>query len=141
MTHLMKLINYLYNHNLIRYIVVGGTTFLIDYIALIVLHGKLDLTIPIAASIAYWSSIIFNFTMNRWWTFSAADNKNIHKHISAYSVLLLFNYFFTVISISLLSKYISYIIVKPLIVITQTIWTYRIYKHVIFTKNKTISDD
>ncbi len=136
MEKIKKQINFLYNHHFIRYLFVGGSTFVIDFGTLVILHGHLNMGLKFATSIAYWLSVTFNFSMNRWWTFSASENKKLHQHIAAYGILLVFNYLFTVISMSLFSRHISYAIAKPIVVILQTFWTYPIYKNVIFGQNK-----
>ena len=129
----------LYNHKFIRYIVVGGTTFVIDLGLLILLKLHFHLSIPVATTIAYWTSIIFNFTLNRWWSFNIAEKKNLSKHMFSYLLLLSFNYLFTVIFVSLMSKYMSFALAKILAVLLSTPWTYIIYKNIIFKKEEPIN--
>jgi putative flippase GtrA len=135
-----QLVTYLYNHHFIRYLFVGGTTFIIDVGTLVLLHGKFKVNIAVATSIAYWLSVTYNFTLNRWWTFSASESKKLHQHIAAYSVLLGCNYLFTVIFVSIVSRHINYTIAKTIAVILQTTWTYPVYKHIIFTGKKEVPD-
>lgn len=123
---------YFYNHHFVRYLFVGGSTFIIDFGLLVLLHGKLNVRLPIATSISYWTSVAFNFTLNRWWTFSASESKKLHKHMLAYAILLGFNYTFTVIFVSLGSHVVSYEVAKLLAVLIQTSWTFLIYKNIIF---------
>ena len=124
---------YLYRHNFVRYLVVGGSTFVIDFSLLFILHGKLGVHLAIATSLAYWISIVYNFFLNRGWTFSARDKSNLRKHVSSYLVLLAFNYAFTVLFISILSHTINYLIAKAIAVAIQMSWTFVIYKKYIFT--------
>jgi putative flippase GtrA len=133
MNNVTDLINYLYNHRLMRYLFVGGTTFIIDFGLLVLLHGKLNIPIAIATSISFWVAVTYNFFLNRSWTFSSGENKKLHKHLAAYGILLAFNYLFTVLFVSFFSKHIPYTVAKALSVILQTSWTYQIYKRVIFT--------
>ena len=128
-----NLLNFLYRHPVVRYIVVGGSTFVIDFSLLFFLHGKLNVHLAIAASISYWVSITYNFSLNRSWTFSARDKTNLHKHLMAYLILLTFNYLFTIIFISLASHFMNYLVAKTVSVIIQTAWTYFIYKNYVFT--------
>lgn len=130
-----SLILFLYRHNAIRYLFVGGTTFLIDLGLLVLLHGVIDLHLGLSATLAYWLSILWNFTLNRWWTFSASESKKLHKHISSYLLLLGFNYVFTVTFIYILTSMgLHYSITKVIVVCVQISWTYPIYKYVIFNK-------
>ena len=123
---------YLYNHRFVRYLFVGGTTFVIDLGTLVLLHGKLKVNIAFATSVAYWLSVVFNFTLTRWWTFSSSENNSLKKHLLFYSMLLAVNYLFTVASVSLASQHINYALAKVLAVAIQVSWTYPLYKNYVF---------
>ena len=127
---------FLYNHHFVRYILVGGTTFIIDFSILYTLHGKLKFGIAASTSVAYWTSIIYNFLLNRYWTFDAREKKSLQRHLTIYILLLIVNYLFVVVFVSFSSKIINYIIAKAIAVIVQMIWTYPIYKKVIFIPKK-----
>ncbi len=126
---------FLYQHHFVRYVFVGGSTFVIDFALLFILHQNFNLSVAIATTIAYWISIIYNFALNRYWTFSAWERESLRRHLSAYLVLLGFNYLFTVITVSLLSHIIYFGLAKVIAVAIQITWTYPIYKNVIFTKS------
>lgn len=120
-----------------RYLFVGVTTVAIDFGLLILLHGVLQLNISIATSVAYWVSIAYNFTLNRFWTFSVSEKTDLQKHIALYSILLGINYLFTVFFVTLVSEHIDYTIAKVLAIACQITWTYPIYKKVIFIHKPT----
>src|SRR5581483_3076562 len=88
---------YLYRHHFVRYLFVGGTTFIIDFGLLFLMHGKWGVRLAMATTVAYWVSIVYNFSLNRYWTFSQRDIRDLHRHLSSYMLLLGFNYLFTVI--------------------------------------------
>src|SRR4030095_1383088 len=127
-------VGYLYRHPFVRYLFVGGTTFIIDFSLLFFLHEIAHINLAVATSIAYWTSIAYNFTLNRWWTFSASENRKLHEHATTYLVLLGFNYIFTVIFVSLVSQHIYFATAKIIAVGIQISWTYLIYKNFIFVK-------
>ena len=131
--HAKELTIYLYRHHFVRYLLVGGTTFIIDFGILIGLHGGLKVGIAAATSVAYWVSIIYNFILNRYWTFDAREKESLQRHITTYFLLLIVNYFFAVTFVSFASDHISYVLAKAIAVAFQMIWTYPIYKKVIFT--------
>lgn len=132
MANVKALTLYLYQHHLVRYILVGGTTFVIDFGLLVLLHGKEGVWLPIATGIAYCVSIVYNFCLNRWWTFSASENNSLQKHVVPYVILLGFNLLFTVVFVSVLSHLINYAVAKIIAVAIQTSWTYFCYKHFVF---------
>lgn len=122
----------LYNHSFVRYIVIGGTTFAIDFFLLVLLHGVLNVNLFVATTIAYWTSIAFNFLANRYWTFGATET-HIMKHLSAYMILLGANYLFTVAFVTGMTHLgMHYTIAKVLAVGIQISWTYVAYKKIIF---------
>jgi putative flippase GtrA len=124
--------NKLYRHSFVRYVVIGGTSFVIDFLLLVALHGSVGMNVLVAASISYWTSIIFNFLANRFWTFEATE-QSIMKHVAAYLLLLAANYLFTIAIIALGQQLgIHYTIAKVIAVIIQMAWTYLVYKKVIF---------
>jgi putative flippase GtrA len=129
-----KAAGYLYRHHFIRYLFVGGTTFILDEGLLILLHGHLDVWLPLALFIAYLVAFIYNFSLNRWWTFSASENKTLKQHMVPYTLLFFFNLAFTVVFVSLASHVINYALAKAIAVVIQVGWNFIIYKYVIFTK-------
>lgn len=124
--------NYLYTHPLVRYVLVGGSTFAIDFGLLILFKQKFGFSLPVATSIAYWIAISYNFLLNRVWTFSLAEKESLHRHVAGYLILLGFNYIFTVVFVSLVGKHIYFGLAKAMAVIIQTTWTYKVYKDYIF---------
>jgi putative flippase GtrA len=126
---------YLYNHHFVRYLFVGGSTFVIDLGLLIFLKEKLHLRLVVATSISYWTSITYNFCLNRWWTFSASENTSLKRHLVSYALLLGFNYVFTVVFVSTFSHFMNYSLAKVISVAIQMTWTYYIYKKYIFVRH------
>ena len=132
MQKLKKLTYYLYRHHFVRYLAVGGTTFALDFGLLVLLHGVLNLNLAGSTSVAYWVSIAYNFMLNRYWTFDSRERRSLMRHMTAYFILLIFNYLFVVTFVSIMGEHINYIIAKALAVLIQMTWTYMIYKKYIF---------
>jgi putative flippase GtrA len=115
---------FLYRHHFVRYLLVGGTTFVLDFGILYTLHGVMKLNLAASTSVAYWISISYNFVLNRYWTFDSREKESLARHIGTYGSLLLVNYLFTV----------SYIIAKLISLAITMTWTYPVYKRYIFVK-------
>lgn len=123
----------LYEHSLVRYILVGGTTFVLDLGLLVLLHGVWDVNLVVATTIAYWAAITFNFTTNRFWAFQKRENAQLAKHLTFYLILLGANYLYTVLFISgAVALGMNYGVAKIVAVLLQTTWTYVLYKKVVF---------
>jgi putative flippase GtrA len=139
MPNIKRLTLYLYHHHFVRYLLVGGTTFVIDFGILYVLHGHLKLNLGASASVSYWVSIVYNFVLNRYWTFDAREKDSLARHLSTYLILLIFNYLFTVTFVSIVGAHINYIIAKAISVALTMVWTYPVYKRYIFVTHSKIS--
>lgn len=130
-----KHLSFFYRHHFVRYVFVGGSTFVLDFSILFCLQHFTNVSLSISTTLAYWIAIAYNFVLNRWWTFSAAESKNLSKHLTLYLVLLGANYLVTLLIVLGLSHFIYFGWAKVFAVIVQITWTYPIYKKVIFTKN------
>jgi putative flippase GtrA len=116
----------------VRYIVVGGLTFAIDFSLLVILHITFGINLLVAATISYWSSIAFNFLINRAWTFSITET-SVGKHVVFYLTLLAVNYTFSILFIAMGTRLgVNFAIAKIIATGFQTIWTYIAYKKYVF---------
>lgn len=117
-----------------RYVFAGISTVVLDYLLLVVMRMVFTNSLIHAVTIAYWTSIIYNFLLNKYWSFE--DTKSMKpKQVIQYVCLLLFNYLVTLsivwgLEVMGLSEYIGKLIA---LVITIS-WTYLIYKKIIFVK-------
>lgn len=122
-----------YSRSFRRYIFVGVSTVAIDYLVLFVLRNMLSVRLVYAVSIAYWTSIAYNFTLNRYWSFEASSGM-VPKQLFLYGCLLLFNYFVTLgVVWSLESIGLSEYIAKLFALGMTITWTYVFYKKIVFT--------
>jgi putative flippase GtrA len=102
-----------------------------DFGLLVLLTEVFHFNVLVAASFSYWTSISYNFVLNRKWTFGARGN--ISRHAVLYSLLLVFNYAVTVGLIYVLGRFgIHYGPAKIISVLVTISWTYFIYKKIIF---------
>jgi len=124
----------LYQHHFVRYLAVGGTTFIIDFGILFCLHSLFKVNLAASTSAAYWTSVLYNFVLNRQWTFDAREKENLKHHIATYFALLVCNYLFTVAVVGLLGAHINYVIAKAIAVAISMTWTYYVYKNHVFIK-------
>lgn len=75
----------------IAYVIVGVITNVIYFCVFVLFFRWLHLHYMIAISIAYLLSLIFNFTANRFITFSNKE-KQWHLHLMKYLCIAFFNY-------------------------------------------------
>lgn len=120
---------------LILFLTVGLLTALIYFVLFTLLWKYLNLDYKISVSIAYMSSVIFQFLMNRNITFKSYDKKIAHQ-IYKFIILLLINYVLTLIIVVslvnklLLSPYLAIIlslgITTSIGFILSRLWVFRI---------------
>jgi putative flippase GtrA len=121
-------------HQLIRYILVGLITVVVDVGGLYVLV-QLGTSVYIAATISFAASLCVNFLLSRIWTFNA--RLNTPYQIVLYATLVLVNYLFTLAAINVAQHYhIGYLEGKIAAVVITTCWNFLLYKYVIFTKRR-----
>lgn len=115
-----------------RYLFVGFSTVLLDYVLLVVLRAIFLSNLVYAVSFAYWVSIAYNFTLNRIWSFKATEDM-VRKQIIYYGILLLFNYLVTLgVVWGLESMGLSEYIAKLFALALTITWTYLFYKKFVF---------
>lgn len=118
-----------------RYLLVGGSSFLLDAGLLFLLYEQFDLPLALATSVAFWVAVIYNFVLTKYWTFSNREKDQLKKHIVLYLCLLGFNYLATVWLMILLTSILHVVLAKTLIAAAQTLWNYPIYKYFIFKRD------
>jgi putative flippase GtrA len=116
-----------------RYLFVGVSTVFIDVALLALLRERFKGGLLSAVSVAYWSSIVYNFFLNRHWTFEAQKGM-VPKQIMQYGLLLVCNYLVTLLIVSTIeSMGVSEYIGKMFALGVTISWTYFIYKKIVFT--------
>lgn len=119
---------------LIRYLITGFSSFILEYILFYSLFKLLGVNEFISNSIALAIVFWFNFLMNRYWSFKSKEK--LSKQLILYGLLFAFN-----ISISNIFIYgasiilgMSPLISKVLIMSLIVLWNFVLYKTVIYKK-------
>lgn len=127
----------LYDHTVVRYIVVGGGSFVIELCLLLFLHEAVGLQRTVATAISFWFAIIISFLLQKLLAFKdyRKEINRLSKQGLFYGLLIVFNYIFTLIVVSIFSE--EYLIFSRILAITLvTFWNYFVYKKVIFKTRK-----
>lgn len=132
-----KLKNYL-ERPLHRYIIIGGTVYCFELIV-IVIAQMLGAGPVLAVGLSFWLGLIVSFALQKLVAFS--DKRLHHKvllpQIIAFSLLVLFNFFFTLIVTDVLSPAVPAVVSRTIALGITTIWNFYIYKTRIFKSPKT----
>ncbi len=116
----------------VRYFIAGGTSYAIEMVVLFCLHHFLGLSAVNSVAISFWVGFFMAFTLQKIITF-----QNYHKHpkilakqLLSYSVLVGFNYFFTLGLVWIFTPRISVYIIRTIAILIITIWNFIIYRKI-----------
>jgi putative flippase GtrA len=118
-------------NSVVRFLLIGGLSFALDLGLLAVLHEAFGVELWIATPIAFVVSLIFNFLLQRIFTFKATN----HGGVSAakYLLLVAFNIVVSDLIVTGFDAFgWSYIIGKATATVLTTVWNYWLYRHWIF---------
>lgn len=135
---LSRLIRQVKTSTLLRYIIVGGTSYAIELSVLLLLVRVFHFNTTLAVSIGFWLGLVISFLLQKFLAFKNNDTRARRLTIQTvyYALLVLFNYGFTLLFVHLLEPFIDLSITRTLALIITTAWNYVIYKKVIFTEIK-----
>ena len=133
-----RLIRQVKTSTLLRYIIVGGTSYAIELTVILLLVHVLHFNTTLAVSVGFWLGLVISFLLQKFLAFKNTDTHARRLTIQTvyYALLVLFNYGFTLLFVHLLEPFIDLSIARTLALIITTAWNYVIYKKVIFTEIK-----
>ena len=116
-----------------NYLVVGGGVYVFELI-IIVLAEKLGASSIVAIGISFWTGLMLSFGLQKMVTFGdkRLHHKIVLKQLLAYSVLVLFNFCFTILVAKLLGSVLPAVVIRTLALAVTTIWNFYLYKTRIF---------
>ncbi|HEY5267854.1 MAG TPA: GtrA family protein [Candidatus Saccharimonadales bacterium] len=121
------------NSKLIRYIIVGGTAYLVEMATLFGLKDGAKFSSVKSVAISFWVGLVVGFLLQKIVTFKDHDRR-VHilaKQILMYACLVLFNYVVSLIAVKLLTPKLSVFLVRTMIIALGTFWNYSFY-HLLF---------
>jgi putative flippase GtrA len=127
------------NGHLVKFLVVGVASFAIDLGLLALMHEVGGIDLWIATPVAFLASLVFNFLVQRKFTFQS--HARAHVSFLKYGALVVFN----LVAIDVIVNVIaaagqSYAIGKVIATVATTGWNFLLYKHWIF-KAKPAAED
>ena len=116
---------------LVKFLVVGGLSFAIDLGILALLHEVGGVDLWIATPIAFLTSLVFNFFVQKNFTFQSGARA--HVSFLKYGALVVFNVVATDVIVNVIADTgQSYALGKVIATIVTTGWNFLLYKHWIF---------
>ncbi len=117
----------------LRFLVVGGLSFLIDFGLLVLLHEVVGLDLIVATPVAFLASLVANYLLQRLYAFRATTG--IGPSAVKYLALVAFNTVATSLIVAGSEQLgLGYEIGKVLSTALMTVWNFFLYKHWIFRR-------
>lgn len=132
-THGAKLIGIVEGSHLIKFLLVGGASFAVDLGLLVLLHEVFGVDLWIATPLAFIASLVFNFALQRSFTFRAQNRR--HVSFLKYLALVVFNVVAIDVIVNAFDIWgMSYGIGKVVATVVTTSWNFWLYKVWIFKR-------
>jgi putative flippase GtrA len=116
-----------------RYLLVGGSVYVLELVVIVVAQ-RLGAGPVLAVGLSFWIGLVISFVLQKLVTFS--DKRLHHKvllpQIIAVSLLVIFNFGFTILVTKLLSHDLPTVITRTLALGITTIWNFYLYRTRIF---------
>jgi putative flippase GtrA len=124
------MIRKLAQHQIIRYLFVGGFSFVIEIVTLYGLNQGLHVSATISVTISFWVGFIVAYILQKLVAFQNKEKsrKALTKQLIGYSLLVLWNYAFTLLVVELFHATVSVIILRTIVIAITTTWNYILYK-------------
>lgn len=117
---------------LLGFVMIGVLSYVVDAGLLWLLSGPGGVDVRIAATVAFWTSVLINFTLNRW-LFHQSAGGGLRRHTARYAILLGINYFVTLAGLSAAeSAGMNIIIAKTAIAAVISVWNFVLYRVWVF---------
>jgi putative flippase GtrA len=118
-------------HPLVKYLVVGGLSFVVDAGLLWLCTSALGWPVWLGASVGFWAGVLVNFSLNR--LVMNRDKSKLLTQTSRYGVLLLVNYLATLGVLHLRTSWgVPIVVAKTAVVTASTCWNYVLYRLWVF---------
>jgi putative flippase GtrA len=128
-----NLVQRLWSHSAVRYLVVGGVAFVADFAILWLLHEVAGLNVAIAAPIGFLASFVVTYTLQR--TIAFTSDARVVPSVARYTALVIANTIATgAIVWAIDTGGGGWVVGKVVAVAATTLWNYFAYRYWVFAK-------
>jgi putative flippase GtrA len=122
-----------------RYLVVGVSVYLFELLVIVVAQRQWHASSVVAVGLSFWLGLMVSFGLQKFVTFG--DKRTHHRivlaQLATVSLLVVFNFGFTLLLTKLLSGVVPAVICRTLALGMTTIWNFYLYKTRIFKTSAT----
>ena len=130
------MIKKLLSHNLVRYILVGGGSYVIEMGLILFLTYIAHVNPVLSVGIAFWVGLVISFVLQKIVAFgdTSKSKRQLTTQTIQYAVLVGVNYLFTLLFVWATTALIGIFFARTIALAITTAWNYVIYSKVIFKK-------
>lgn len=116
-----------------RYLIIGGSVYLLELVV-IVAAQRLGVSAVAAVGLSFWVGLVVSFGLQKIITFGDKwlHHRVLLPQIIAFSLLVLFNFGFTLLVTKLLSNVLPAVATRTLALAITTLWNFYLYRTRIF---------
>lgn len=127
----IRAVTTLYHSSVVRYLAIGGTSFIIDFSLLFLLHEGARLPLWISTAVAFLASFLFNYTLQRIFSFGSRRSHGVT--LAKYITLVVFNTVATTLIVSAFDQMTNgWEWGKVCATLITTCWNYLAYRYWVF---------
>lgn len=120
-------------HSAFRYLLVGGSAFVIDLGLLTLAYRGLGLPLGVSTAVGFWGSFLFNFGLQK--RFAFGDASPTGRSLWRYGALLAINTVINIVVVDLFERLgWGFALGKTVVTVAQTVWNYFAYRHWVFAR-------
>lgn len=134
---IVKVYHKLVSYDKIRFVIVGGLGFVVNYLALAIFYDCLKLPILIAQIIGAESALLATFVGNNYWSFKGHHHISIKKKLIKFHASGLAGLAINTTCVVLLVHYAHFYYGLALVIGSAAglLWNYNLYKRFVFKPN------
>lgn len=126
-----RIMDFLHRRPFLKFLIVGVLSFALDLGLLVALHEGLNVSLVIATPVAFLTSLIFNFALQRSFTFRAMNSRTVSA--AKYISLVVVNVAVTDLIVTGFDRLDwAYGLGKVVATVLTTGWNFLLYRHWIF---------
>lgn len=126
------MIRRLFGRTLVRYLFVGGLSYLIEIGSLYYMSAVLGIEPLWSVAISFWVGFVVAYVLQKVITFQNREHtkKAIATQLVSYSLLVAWNYAFTLVAVGLCEQFTSVVVIRTIVIIITTMWNFFIYQRI-----------
>ncbi len=120
-------------HSAVRFVLVGGVSYVCDAGSLYLLHGVAGVPLALATTLAFGLNLAVNFGLNRALTFDGATRGAAGGQLVRYLILVGVNFLSTFALVNgLAAAGLNYLVAKTIATALNAVLNYFAYRHWVF---------